>query len=66
MLYQPIAPSQKFMMTFGAWNMLAAFLGAKDFLRLQAINRYAYHTSISRSQPEIWIKMAPWIFTRNS
>ena len=29
--------------------MLAALLGAREFLRLQALCKYAYDTSISRS-----------------
>ena len=41
--------SRRLMVCFGAWNMLAALLGAKEFLRLQALCRYAYNISISRS-----------------
>ena len=37
--------------SFGAWNMLASMLDAEDFLRLQALNRFAYRVSISRAQP---------------
>ena len=43
------------MVSYGAWNMLAALLGAREFLRLQALCKYAYDTSISRSLPAIYI-----------
>ena len=39
----------RFEKSFGGWNMLAAMLHAEEFLRLQALNRFAYRVSISRA-----------------
>ena len=41
---------QRFNTSFGAWSMLENLLGPFEFLRLQALNRYAYNTGISRCQ----------------
>ena len=42
--------SERFQHSFGSWSVLASMLEPIDFLRLQALNRLAYLTTISRVQ----------------
>ena len=41
---------EKFNVTFGVWNVLAAMIAQSEFLKLQALNHFTYDVSISRSQ----------------
>ena len=38
------------MTSFGAWVVLNLFLSPKQFLRLQALNKFAYNIGVSRAQ----------------
>ena len=51
---------ERFMNSFGAWNVLKLFLGYADTMRLQGLNRYAYDVQISRilSKCHMWKKAA--------
>lgn len=40
--------AERFKTSYGGWTHLAEMLEMVEFLKLQALNRYAYGTSISR------------------
>ena len=40
------------MYSYGAWYVLAAFLGILDFTRMQLLNHYAYRTGVPRCLPK--------------
>ena len=54
--------SDRFMFSFGSWNMLETLLGNMEFLSLQALNRFTYKTSISRTQTR-WFTKLGFAFT---
>ena len=45
--------TNRLMFSLGYWTFLAMMLPPKDFLKLQALNRYAYRTSVARVQTRL-------------
>ena len=43
------AASERLVVSFGVWNVMAKLLGSMEFLRLQGLNHFAYEIAVSRS-----------------
>lgn len=47
---------RRFLISFGAWNLLSYFMKTIDFLKLQALNHFTYDVGISRVLPTFYLR----------
>ena len=47
---------RRFLVSFGAWNLLSYFMKTIDFLKLQALNHFTYDVGISRVLPTFYLR----------
>ena len=54
--------SERFMHSYGGWSELCTFMQAVEFLKLQALCRQTYRTSIARVQMRLTFRKQGKIF----